>query len=122
MGISVTQHNEHVILYQFEHPWSLDDLDEAQTTLNALMEDIDGKVTVIVDYSAGGSPPQRLISRFTALMGNQTGMDRMQRIIAVGTNSGMVRAATAIFSRVFHRLDVVDTLDEAYALLEGESS
>ena len=118
MGITVTAESGHVILYQFHEPWSLEDLEAAQLVLNRLIEEAEGGVTIIVDYTDGGSPPQRLISQFASLMNNQVGMDRIERIISVGTKQGMIRAATAIFSKVFRHLDVVDTLDEAYALLE----
>jgi hypothetical protein len=82
----------------------------------ALMDTVDHKVSVVVDFTGAAALPRGMISHMPAIarrMGHPNG----SKILVIVGASRTLRALVDIFSTVYRKVYYVETLDEAARLL-----
>ncbi|MBN1119722.1 MAG: hypothetical protein JXJ17_01470 [Anaerolineae bacterium] len=113
---------EKTIIYQkFEGNWEIDDLINGFDEIYAMLDSVSHPVNVITDMSAGKAP-MSFLSRFPdineASYANHPNTDRF---FVVGTTRFVEMMANSFtkFGGLAGRLFIVDTIDEAYDMIES---
>jgi hypothetical protein len=78
--------------------------------INALMDTVQHKVSVVIDFSEMETMPPKMLSMYPQIAARMGHPNGSRLLVAVGVER---RALTDIFSRIFRRVHYTDTLDEA---------
>ena len=120
MGVEVRWVNpdKTVILFVYVHPWSWDDLHEARSTRDDMLEAVDHAVTVIVDLTASRQLPPNLFAGIRRVWEKKH--SKSGSIILVCPNP-LLRSACNVLLRLTpgmtSHVRMTYTLSEAYTLL-----
>jgi hypothetical protein len=104
-----------ILLVTHETAWTWDEMFQAYQSGLIKVRAVSHPVHIIIDHTREVDPPgnfAEMLSRFAALpIPAHVGM-----IIQVGTK-GATRIGTELFSLMYRRLQLVDQLEDAYALI-----
>jgi hypothetical protein len=123
MGVTVEWVNDervtmpqHVLLIVHEEVWTWEDMFQAYQDALAMVRAVTDPVHVVIDHSREKDFPTNfatVLPRFAALpIPANVGL-----IIQVGTR-GATKVGAELFSLMYRRLHIVDTLDDAYAMVK----
>ena len=94
--------------------WTVEEYMDTTEQINRMLDEAPGEqpVPVLVDVSEAVQP-RNLMAHFPEVgRASVFAHPRLGKIIMVGAH-GIIAHTSAIFSQVFHRLEMQDTLDEA---------
>jgi hypothetical protein len=106
-----------ILVWRFPEGYEWDDLVAALDVNEQMVGEVDHPVDQIIDLTQNREgPPPHLLSKFPKLaeIGPRQGVPNMS--VMVGTR-GLASTLGRIFSKLYVRLEMVDTMDEALAII-----
>ncbi|NDJ52659.1 MAG: hypothetical protein GYB68_06195 [Chloroflexi bacterium] len=108
-----------LLIHDYIPPFTVEDLVESQKFSLGLMEQADHPIISIVDMSKVYTIPDRLLTRFPELARHRVlGHPNNALTIVVMTNR-IVERFTEIFHRVYFRVELVHSMEEAMAAAQA---
>jgi len=104
-----------IMLLVFEGNWTIGELYDAMQQQTEFTEALGRKVDVIADLSSSGSPPSNMLSHFPGMAARAP--KQVDRAVIVGVTSRFLHTAAGIFSKIYGKIDVKDTVAEAIVYL-----
>jgi hypothetical protein len=109
-----------IIRFIFEGSWTLDELYTAFDEQSQMLDSVDHKVDVIVDFRESNAVPEHLIGNFSRIFqssGSSHPNTGMTVLVGVG---GFAQILADLFSKFFARLPTTTTLEEAHTIIADE--
>ncbi len=124
MGIEVEWLDDEktIMIWRFLERYEWDDLAAALDVAEQMVDEVDHIISLITDYTLNRKgPPPHLLSQFPKLVERAFRRDLPQVVVAVGAR-GLTSTFNRIFSKLYIRLEVADTMDEALAIIREHRS
>ncbi|NDJ53489.1 MAG: hypothetical protein GYB68_10440 [Chloroflexi bacterium] len=108
-----------IAMWSFIGDWTWDDLVKIDHEWSASVRDLPFTVYLVHDFREAGRPPEHLLTRLPQILNlpHITDLTNMSNVHTLIGTSGILRRAAEIYSRVYGRLNLVDTPEEALELV-----
>ena len=93
-------------------------MDQTEILLNS----VDHTVHQIVDFSSVETLPQHLLAHLSTIARHSLFFHPNRGKIVLITNRYLFKHIAKVFSDVYHRLEIVSSVDEAYAVIQQTTS
>ena len=107
--------NQTVLLVEYSGAWTLAEMIEIQTLHKEWIGNRTDPIDLLLVFNEDSRIPDKVLSNLPRFAAGT--FSNMGNAFIVGVNSRMLHTAIQLFSKVFRKLTVVETLEEAKALL-----
>ncbi len=119
MGIEVEwlDDEKRTVVWRHAESYEWEDIVAALDVTEQMADEVDHVISLITDYTQNRKgPPPHLMSQYPKLVERVFRRELPQVVVTVGAR-GLTSTLSRIFSKLYIRLEVAETMDEALAII-----